>query len=210
MNRITVRRPLAALTVAALLLPLGASAGVPLREKPWPADELRPNAHIADFTLKDGRGKKLSLYRYMGKHPVVILVLSTRCPYSTAYDRLIAKTSRRYAHHRVRFLGIDPDGAETAAEIERWRRKRHIHFPVLLDPGAKISTRFGAKRVPTAFVVDRHHLLFYQGSLGNSAAPTDRPEQTNLSALGPALTSLVKGGEAVNPIVHAFGCVIKP
>ncbi|MCI0447528.1 redoxin domain-containing protein, partial [bacterium] len=70
----------------------------------------------ADFALKDGSGQEVKLSDFSGKNLVVIFV-STKCPYSQAFNRVMADLSKDYSAKGITVLGINSNKSETAADV---------------------------------------------------------------------------------------------
>ena len=182
-----------------------AQAGAP-PAKPWPQDQPRIDAPVKDFSLKDPAGRAHSLFATLGRKGAVVVFVSTRCPYATAYDGVLGKLARRYRKHGIHFLAIDANKDEPAKAVAAWRRKAHLPFPVLLDPQGAVARALGARGTPDAYLIGADHALRYHGSIGNAMRPTTDPGRADATDLEPALNSHLAGKRPVNPIVHSFGC----
>jgi peroxiredoxin len=111
-----------------------------------------------DFSLKDLTGKTWASGELRGK-VVLVNFWATWCPpcrkempdLETLYERLGPKG--------LVVLGISD---EEAAKVEPFIRERKVTFPVLLDPGRKVSEMFMVDSLPKSFVYDRQGKLVTQ------------------------------------------------
>ncbi len=198
-----VAAPVAAKTPASDK-PAEADAAPPA--KPWPKGQPKIDAVVKDFTLEDPAGHAHSLYRALGRKGAVVVFVSDRCPYATAYDGVLRKLARRYRKHGIHFLAIDANTDEPPQAVAAWHRKAHLPFPVLLDAKGEVAKALGARGTPDAYLIGADHRLRYHGSIGNALRPTTDPRRADATDLEPALNSHLEGRRPVNPIIHSFGC----
>ena len=134
--------------IALLIAALGAVAGLQyLQRSP------RTGYEAADFTLPDLRGTPHRLSEFRGK--VVFLNLwATWCP-----PCRMEMPSMQALYHRLKdrdfvMLAVaeDEGGAEAVGPFVR---DLGLTFPVLIDPDATVSPRFGATGYPETFIIDR-------------------------------------------------------
>ena len=60
-----------------------------------PSAKIKVGEKMADFTLPEsGGGKAHSLYEIKGKQAVAVIFIATQCPYSNAFNQLMAKLVR--------------------------------------------------------------------------------------------------------------------
>lgn len=174
-----------------------------------PTPKIKIGEKMADFTLQDVNGKSHSLYEFKGKKAVVVIFIATKCPYSNAFNHLMAKLAREYADRGVTFVGINPNKTEPVSEVAEHARTNNFGFLVLKDEGNVIADRLGASVTPEVFLLDSNWTLRYHGALGNSRQPTSKPEQATDVELRPALEAMLSGQQIVQAETKAFGCTIK-
>jgi len=66
---------------------------------------------MADFTLQDVNGKAHRLYEFEGKKAVAVIFIATRCPYSNAFNHVMANLAHAYESRGVAFIGINANKA---------------------------------------------------------------------------------------------------
>jgi peroxiredoxin len=134
--------------MALLLAVLGALAGLQYLHRP-PAT----GYEAADFTLPDLQGKPVRLSDLRGK--IVFLNLwATWCPPCRVEMPGMERLYRQLAGRDFAMLAVaeDTGGANAVAPFVREQR---LTFPVLLDPDATLSPRYGATGYPETFIIDR-------------------------------------------------------
>jgi len=174
-----------------------------------PMGKIKIGEKAADFTLPDSSGKPHSLYELSGNKAVVVIFVATKCPYSNAFNGVMANLAREYAGRGIAFVGINANKTEPAAEVAEHAQKHGFSFPVLKDDGNVIADRLGASVTPEAFVFDSNWVLRYHGALGNSHQPTTKPEQASDVEIRPALDAVLAGQSVAVTETKAFGCTIK-
>ena len=194
-----------ALTLASALLVLG--GGCTARD--LPAAKIKVGEKMADFTLPEAGGKQHSLYEFKGRKAVAVIFLATKCPFSNAFNHIVAKLAREYADRGVALVGINSNKTEPAAEVAEHARSNGFSFPVLKDEGNVIADRLGAFVTPEVFLLDGDWTLRYHGALGNSQKPTTKAEEATDAEFRPALEAVLGGQTVARAQTKAFGCTIK-
>jgi peroxiredoxin len=161
----------------------------------------------ADFALKNGGGQEVKLADFSGKN-VVVIFISTKCPYSQAFNKVMADLSKDYAAKGITVIGINSNKAETAADVAA-HAKEHLKFQVLKDEENKVADLYGAQVTPEAFVIDGKGMIRYHGALGNSKSPTTDASRANSDDIRSALDELIAGKQIAKDKTKAFGCSIK-
>jgi peroxiredoxin len=134
--------------IALLLVLLGAVAGLQYLQRP-------PSTGYAaaDFTLPDLQGQRVRLSDFRGK--VVFLNLwATWCPPCRMEMPSMEALYRRFAHDDFVVLAVAEDEGGAAA-VGSFVHDLGLTFPVLLDPEATLSPRYGATGYPETFIIDR-------------------------------------------------------
>jgi len=175
-----------------------------------PATKIKVGEKMADFTLPEaGGGKPHSLYEVKGKKAVAVIFIATQCPYSNAFNHVMAKLAREYADRGVALVGINSNKTEPTAQVAEHARANNLGFTVLKDEGNVIADRLGASVTPEVFLLDSNWTLRYHGALGNSASPTTKAEDASDAEVRPALDAVLGGQTVARPETKAFGCTIK-
>ena len=139
-----------------LTLALGSFAGAAEQ------DELL-GRKVANFTLKDYRGKTHSLSDFKDKKLVVVAFLGTECPLAKLYGPRMQELNEEFADQGVAFLGINPNRQDSISEVAAHARIHGIKFPILKDLSNVVADQFGATRTPELFVLDQDRKVRYHG-----------------------------------------------
>jgi peroxiredoxin len=182
------------LTVAICLPFIAAMAASAEIDKPAPL-----------FKLKGIDGKEYDLASLKGKKAVVLMFISTRCPYSNAYNERMAKLHENYNGKGVVVLGINANSTESLESIKQHAQDQKFSFPVLRDEGNMVADAYGAQFTPEIFLLDGELTLRYHGRIDNS----HKVEEVNTYDLRAALDALLAGKEIAKKETKAFGCSIK-
>jgi peroxiredoxin len=135
--------------IALLLVVLGAVAGLQYMGR-----SPRTNYEAPDFTLPDLQGKPYRLSDFRGR--VIFLNLwATWCPPCRQEMPSMEALYRRLKHRDFVMLAVAED-AGGAAAVAPFVQEVAISFPVLLDPEATLSPRYGATGYPETFIIDRN------------------------------------------------------
>jgi len=105
----------------------------------------------ADFALPDLEGKQWKRSALGGK-VVLVNFWATWCP---PCRKEIPDLGALYARFRDKgfvILGISDDDADKVAAFVK---EHDVRYPVLLDPGSKVSTLFDVEGIPKSYLYDR-------------------------------------------------------
>ncbi|HEX9186647.1 MAG TPA: redoxin domain-containing protein [Vicinamibacteria bacterium] len=157
-------------------------------------------AEVPDFQATSLHGETLRLLEAAGRHKaVVLLFLSTVCPYANYFSGHVKDLAEQYGPRGVLFVGIYSNGWESGEEAAAHGREHGFAFPLLRDEGHVIADRLGASRTPEAFVVDSSGRLRYRGRV---MSKQESPE------LKRAIGAVLEGRRVRTPVTKAFGCAI--
>jgi peroxiredoxin len=167
---------------------------------PGIAGGLQVGAVAPDFGMATLNGKRFSLAEAEKAHSgVVILFLSTICPYSNYYNDLIRDMAVEFAKRDVVFVGVNSGGLETEEEIRAHARAHGHVFDIIRDPDSKIAELLDARRTPEAFLLDSRGTLRYHGRIASKITAPD---------LKNAIEAFL-AGQPIRPAeTKAFGCAI--
>ena len=174
-----------------------------------PAAKIKVGEKMDDFTLPDVNGKAHRLYEFEGKKAVAVIFIATRCPYSNAFNHVMASLAHEYEGRDVAFIAINANKTEPVAEVGEHARAHGLDFLILKDEGNQIADRLGASVTPEVFLLDSTWTLRYHGALGNSHQPTTNPDVTTGDEIRPALDDILAGKPVDVTETKAFGCTIK-
>jgi peroxiredoxin len=177
-----------------------ALAGALLLSSPGAIGGLEVGAIAPDFGMTTLEGRRFSLAEAEKTHSgVVILFLSTICPYSNYYNDLIRDMAAEFSKRNVLFVGVNSGGLETAEEIRAHARQHGHAFDIIRDPDSRIAELLDARRTPEAFLLDSRGTLRYHGRIASKITAPD---------LKNAIEAFL-GGRPIRPAeTKAFGCAI--
>lgn len=167
---------------------------------------------IANFKLKDFRGKEHSLSDFSDKQLVVIYFFGTECPLAKHYSLRLQRLNELYAEKGVSFIGINSNVQDSISEIEHHVRVHEVKFPALKDIGNVVADRFGASRTPEVFLLDAERKVRYHGrvdaqyTFGSGvglAAPAEKRADLQI-----AIDELLAGQPVSVATTQAKGCII--
>jgi peroxiredoxin/mono/diheme cytochrome c family protein len=202
--------PIALVLPLILILPVPAAA-----QSPSSADEAAKSLvgrQIAEFALKDFRGKEHKLADFADKKLLVVAFLGTECPLAKLYGPRLQKMADELADQGVAFVGINSNRQDSITELEAHVRRHGIKFPILKDLGNRVADAFGATRTPEIFVLDENRVVRYHGRVDSQytfdfgvgyVAP-----ELERSDLGAALGELLAGKDVSVPETELKGCII--
>ena len=159
------------------------------------------------FSLSDavtGQAKSLPALA-QGKKATVVMFISTRCPISNAYNERMTTLAKRYGAQGVSFVGIDSDQNEPKAEVASFTKQQSFPFPVLVDPGNKVSDAYSAHVTPETYVINAKGVLVYHGRIDNDVDISN----AKTHELADALDATLAGQPVAKSQTKAFGCSIK-
>jgi peroxiredoxin len=174
------------------------------------ADGITVGGQAEGFALNDVRtGQPVSLSDFQDARGVAVIFIATQCPYSNAFNHVMADLAQKYESRGIVFLGINPNKTEPASEVLTHADQHGLKFTVLKDEGHVVADRFGATVTPEVFLLDANWKVVYHGALGNSRQPTADASQANGDELTAALEAFLAGEPIERSTTKMFGCTIK-
>ncbi|HEY5056847.1 MAG TPA: TlpA disulfide reductase family protein [Acidobacteriaceae bacterium] len=114
------------------------------------------DAAKADFTLKDIKGKAVTLSELKGKI-VLVSFWATWCP---PCRKEMGDLNAIYMHYQSQGLVILSVTNEDPMTVVKWSQQfGEYHPPVLLDEGGKVAKQYHVDGIPTTFVYNRDGVL---------------------------------------------------
>jgi peroxiredoxin len=153
-------RPNIGLSLACLLLlPLllapaaFAAGGVTAEEfKAMGLAALKEGTASIDFTLSDLSGKKVSLSQYRGKL-VFLNFWATWCPPCRAEMPAMERLYQKLKGQGLVVLAVDLQ--EDAKSVQKFVDEHKLTFPILLDSDGRVGATYGARSIPTTYIIGR-------------------------------------------------------
>lgn len=170
------------LGVTALAVTL--AAGIATAWEDTPTKQAEMDKPVQDFKVKDLlSGKEVALSDYKGK-PVVISSIAYTCGTSWRYEKRMGRMFADYGKKGVVFLNMNSNANNTEEGIKKYVEARNLaSVPLLKDTGNKVADYFNTRVTPTFYVLDKDHVLRYQGSYDDNADETQAGKTFVVAAL---------------------------
>ncbi len=166
--------------------------------------DFKLGSKVSDFTLTDTKGIPVS-YATLKGNVTVVTFIATKCPISNAYNERMKSVYQDYSAKGVRFIFINSNSSEPAAEVAEHAQTHGFTFAVYKDPDNAVADRFGAQVTPESFVIDSNGVIRYHGYIDDSRN-ADRIQKQGLRL---ALDAVLAGKQVETAETKAFGCTIK-
>jgi peroxiredoxin len=165
-----------------------------------PVSAVEVGGIVPDFEAATLDGAAVSLSGALRSHRlVVVLFLSTACPYAEYFADHLRELDEAYRGRGVLFVGVNSNQFETVEEMREDAREHGHAFALVRDANARIADLMGASRTPEAFVVDGRGRLRYRGWVQSKIRSPD---------LQRALEALLSDKPVRLAKTKAFGCAI--
>jgi cytochrome oxidase Cu insertion factor (SCO1/SenC/PrrC family) len=168
------------------------------------AQEFKVGSTVSDFTVTNPAGAPVH-YTALRGGVTVVLFIATQCPVSNSYNDRMNAVYDDYSAKGVKFVFINANVNESAAEVAEHARKHGFHFTVYKDDDDMAADRFGANVTPEAFVMDASGTVRYHGYVDDSMAE----ERVHTRGLRLALDAVLAGQPVARAQTKVFGCSIK-
>lgn len=165
-------------------------------------------AGVADFQLRDFRGKLHTLGDYAESEIVVLAFWGTECPLAKLYAGRLVELAKKYESQGVTFLGVFSNQQDSLEELEHFARKYGLEFPVLKDVGNVVADQVEAQRTPEVFVLDHERTIRYRGRVDDQYDVGVARPQPSRKDLAEALDELLAGDDVSLARTEAPGCLI--
>ncbi len=115
-----------------------------------------------DFTLPDTGGEQVSLNRFIGKKPVLLVFWATWCPRCNESVPVINQwQTEPPARDLLQILALD--FMESREKVQDYIREKGVAFPVLLDRSGSVAREYRVVGIPTYVLIDRNGEVAYRG-----------------------------------------------
>lgn len=163
-----------------------------------------------DFSLPATDGSTYALSNFNEEY-LVIFFTCNHCPYVIGSDEVTRATAQKFADRGVRFVGINPNSANTYESDDfphMVKRMEEHRFPwvYLRDESQQTALDYGALRTPHFYVFDKERKLRYTGR--GVDQPRDAARIT-VNDLERALDELTSGKTVSVPVTNPIGCNVK-
>ncbi len=165
------------------------------------------NSRVADFALRDDRGREHRKEEWREAKAVVLLFLGVECPVSNGYAPEFRRIAEAYSSRGVTFYGLHPDPDVTGEAARQHAAEYGLPFPILLDPSQVVARQAGVKLTPEAVVLASDGRILYRGRIDDRYDPRGRRREVPTSRdLRDALNATLAGRAPKPAAGEAFGC----
>jgi peroxiredoxin len=166
--------------------------------------QFKLGSKVTDFAIFDLKGNPVEVSTLKGDI-TVLMFIATKCPISNDYNERMNAVYNDYASKGVKFVAINPNRSEPAAEVAEHAASNGFPFKVYKDNDNVVADRFGAQVTPEVFVLDKASTIRYHGYIDNSRNPAN----IKVKGLRMALDAMLAGNSVARAETKAFGCTIK-
>ncbi|MCX6589937.1 MAG: redoxin domain-containing protein [Acidobacteria bacterium] len=168
------------------------------------AQEFKLGSTVTDFPLQAVTGAPSSYAALKGGITVVAFI-SVQCPISNDYNERMESLYRDYSAKGVKFIFVNANASEPAAEVAAHAKSAGFSFPVYKDAGNVAADKFGAQVTPETFVMNAAGVVLYHGAIDDAR----NPARVTAKGLRNALDAVLAGKPVPQAETKAFGCTIK-
>jgi peroxiredoxin len=160
------------------------------------------------FTLKDYRGKEVSLEEFESSRLVVLAFMGTQCPLAKLYYGRLQELTEQYDPSDLTVIALNANVQDSVTEIGAAVRRHGVTYPVLKDLGNKVADALGARRTPEVFLLDQDRIVRYHGRIDDQYLIGVVREQAQRQDLKIAIDELLAGESVSVPETEPIGCFI--
>ena len=139
---------------------------------------------------------------------LVVAMTSTACPLSRKIAPALARLEAAWTPRGVRFVFVDVDGADTAADFDAFAAAHGFKGARVHDPDRRVAAALGAETTTEAFVIDGARTLRYRGAVDDRYGLTTARDAARHAYLADALEAVLGGREPAVAATTAPGCVL--
>lgn len=172
--------------------------------------KLKLGSAMPAFSLPGVDGKSLDNRQVNG--PVLVVFLSTECPYVMASEDRINALAKTFKG-KIAFMGINSNANESTSNKDENMTGMKAHatskgyvFPYLKDENQDVARAYGALCTPDFLLFDASHKLVYRGRMDDSAF---KPDAVTKRDLKEALEAVASGRMPNAHQISPRGCAIK-
>ncbi|MBY5959245.1 redoxin domain-containing protein [Membranicola marinus] len=186
-----------------------AAAGVFLSDEIQDA-EYKIGETIENFSLKNLNGEEVAFSESTGSLGTILIFTCNTCPYAKLYEERILQLHDVYNDVGYTVILINPSNPDLKpgdhpSELMKWVSQSGYSGLYLID-SIGLFRRFGARKTPEVFLMDKSNVLKYRGAIDNSAQGA---ESVTDKYLENAIRALQDGVDPEPVKTRPVGCVIK-
>jgi peroxiredoxin len=169
---------------------------------------------VEDTTLRDIDGKMISFASYPNAKGFVVIFTCNTCPYAVASEDRIIALDQDFKGKGFPVIAINPNDpavqpADTYELMQKKAKDKGFTFPYLFDDSRKVYARYGAKKTPHVYLLQKENgknIVKYIGAIDDNVRNADMAKERFLAN---AINELLDGKEVSLKETKAIGCSIK-
>lgn len=164
-----------------------------------------------DFELMNVDGNMVSLASYPDAKGYIVIFTCNTCPYAVMYEDRIKALDTKHSAAGYQVIAINPNDeklrpADDFAAMKVRAQEKAFDFPYLHDKASEVFPKFGARKTPHVFVLDKQRVVKYIGAIDDNAQEADAVTVNYVDA---AVEKLNAGMNPDPATTKAIGCSIK-
>ena len=112
-----------------------------------------------DFTLENTRGEPFNLYDIIGKKTVMVTFLSVNDKTIRQVVEIMKSLFTQYKREDLEIVRVAVN--DSKEDVESFKDKYYVKFPILLDLTGEVATRYGAISLPRTFIINKKGKIRY-------------------------------------------------
>ncbi len=167
--------------------------------------------YAPDFEIPGIDKEVYHLGSYRRKFKAIAVVFMGNVLEVEQYLERLKKIQADFEGQKFTIMGIDSNYrsepiAEIKKTIQQFAQEKELNFPYLRDSNQDVAKSFGAKVIPTVYLLDSDGVIRYQGRIDDSA---ESLEQVNHNYLRDSVAAILSGATITKDYIEPIGTEIK-
>lgn len=174
----------------------------------------KPGDVASDFSLKNLKGKMVSLSQFDNAKGFIVVFTCNTCPVAKKYEQRVIALNDKFGDKGYPVIAINSNDKSVSPgdsweEMQNVAKAKGYKFEYLYDESQDIAKRFGATNTPHVYVLSKDGdklMVRYAGAIDNNA---DDASDATKHYVEDAVNALLTGQDVVVKSTKAIGCGIK-
>jgi len=167
--------------------------------------------YAPDFEIPGIDQEVYHLGRYCKTFKAISVVFMGNVPEVKPYLERLKKIQAEFESQRFTIMGIDSNHysrpiAESIEAMQKFAESQELNFPYLRDSNQDVAISFGAKVLPTAYLLDSKGVIRYHGKIDDGS---ESLEQVNHHYLRDCIAAFLSGRTITKDYIEPIGIDIK-
>ncbi len=171
-------------------------------------------SEVAEIDLLNVDNKRVSFSDYKDAKGFIVIFTCNTCPFAVASEDRINALDATFKSKGYPVIAINPNDPDvqpddTFALMQEKAKEKSFTFPYLFDESHKVYARFGAKKTPHVYLVQKENgkrTVKYIGAIDDNVRDGSKVKEQFLAN---AINELLAGKEVTVKETKAIGCSIK-